>query len=296
MRTSHTRRSLTCLLFLTLLTPVMAAVPSSAGMKAMGDIELAGISGQMGLSLHVKNLSFSLRADSVKYTDTDTGSALEFLDLRVHDGSGGPFYFDSNEDPVTFDCLTVDDPDSPADGTSLVMVKFPNWTQDVYVSAKHLIFCGQELGPDADGLDALGIGKIDTPYSCWLLAGHGVGISWEHGFETHIAEVVYTYNNTPASLSVKDVYFSKTAAGDPDKPDSWTFDGPFTIGDIISDDPATMDVATRTDNNKSFILLNLPANGCLRVEDVNFDGQDFGPCAIDGITVHHLQVQIPGNL
>ena len=294
MRILHARRSLTCLLFLTLLTLFTAAVPSFAELKTMGDCELAGISGQMGLSMHVKNMTFSLSADSIKYTDTDTGSALEFLDLRVHDGSGNPFYFDSNAYPVTFDCFTVDDSASPADGTSLVMVKFPNWTQEVYVSTEHLIFCGQDLGPSAGGLDALGIGRIDTPYFYWLLAGHGMGASWEHGIEIHIAEVVYTWNNTPASLSVEDIYFSKTAAGAPDDPDSWTFDGPFTIGDIMSDNPATMDVATRTDNNKSFILLNLPASGCLRIKDVNFGGTDFGPCAIDGIAVHRLQIQIPG--
>jgi hypothetical protein len=32
--------------------------------------------------------------------------------------------------------------------------------------------------------------------------------------------------------------------------------------------------------------------GTLRVEDVNFGGNDFGPIAIDGIQVHRLVVKI----
>jgi len=31
------------------------------------------------------------------------------------------------------------------------------------------------------------------------------------------------------------------------------------------------------------------------VENVDFGGNQFGPCAIDGMTVHHLGIQIPGN-
>jgi len=39
------------------------------------------------------------------------------------------------------------------------------------------------------------------------------------------------------------------------------------------------------------MFYNLPMKGTVRVEDVTFGGTDFGPSAIDGITVHHLLVQ-----
>jgi hypothetical protein len=42
------------------------------------------------------------------------------------------------------------------------------------------------------------------------------------------------------------------------------------------------------------MLLNLPMKGCIRVKDVSIGAQDFGPCAIDGITVHHLKLTFHG--
>jgi len=41
------------------------------------------------------------------------------------------------------------------------------------------------------------------------------------------------------------------------------------------------------------IFLSLPIAGTVRIENVAFGGQDFGPIAIDGIHVHRLNVKIP---
>ena len=40
------------------------------------------------------------------------------------------------------------------------------------------------------------------------------------------------------------------------------------------------------------ISLNLPMSGTIRVADVNFSGQGFGPVAIDNIQVHRLNLKI----
>lgn len=62
------------------------------------------------------------------------------------------------------------------------------------------------------------------------------------------------------------------------------------IGDA-SNAPATIDVATDSGNN-TYLSLSLPMAGTVRVADVNFGGQDFGPIAIDNIQVHRLNVKI----
>ena len=63
-----------------------------------------------------------------------------------------------------------------------------------------------------------------------------------------------------------------------------------SIGDTYNT-PATIDVATDSSNNTS-LSLSLPMSGTVRVADVNFGGQDFGPIAIDNIQFHRLNVKI----
>jgi hypothetical protein len=62
---------------------------------------------------------------------------------------------------------------------------------------------------------------------------------------------------------------------------------------IFDNDPARFDVITETINNTTHVILDLPMTGTLRIEDLAFGGEDFGPCAIDGIKVHRLSVEIP---
>jgi hypothetical protein len=81
----------------------------------------------------------------------------------------------------------------------------------------------------------------------------------------------------------------------PTDPSGWTSSGVFSIGDIDSGNPATLDIGTDA-GGQTVMQLEMPMNGSLRVERLNFGNRDFGPMAIDGLQVHRLTVTIPGGI
>ena len=262
--------------------------PVMAGMEPLDDAALDRIKAARGFSLLVKDVTFSYTLDSYTYTDTDTGNSLALNDLSWHDGAGGPVYFDSGDEAITFDILTINNPAGPIDGKTFFAITIPDWRQDYHISVDHFVFCNTDLGRTDTG-------NINMPYSAFYFTGHGHGLDWELDFELNTEETAYTYNTAGDSLTQQGIYWAQTAAGAPETPDDWVFTGPFAIGDINNDNSAKLDVITLTDTNTTSLLLNIPMRGVYRIKDVSFGGSDFGPIAIDGIRVHRLHVMIkPG--
>jgi hypothetical protein len=85
-------------------------------------------------------------------------------------------------------------------------------------------------------------------------------------------------------------------------PDDWEPSGRFVIGrldpraqdpdPLFEPAPATLLVVRdEGDPNKRPVLqMHLPMEGSIRMAEIDFDGKNFGPAIIDGINVHHLQV------
>jgi hypothetical protein len=224
---------------------------------------------------------------------------VKFDNLTLSDGQGGPLLIrtgdvDTNGDglmqPLTFDVFTVNDPTSPIYGKSMLALNAPDWLQELAVSADHVIFCDQDLG-------SMDLGVIHKPSFALYLSDHQAsGIDFEYDAALDMDAFRYTYNTTPESLNLSGIHLSGSATGAPEDPASWTFTGNFQVGDMFNANPATFDVGSFTDpdtgNQLAAVALNLPMQGTIRVEDVHFGTSDFGPCAIDGLKVHRLQVLI----
>jgi hypothetical protein len=157
-------------------------------------------------------------------------------------------------------------------------------------------------------LDALRQGP--SFYRFWA---HSQGISFDYQTVISADALSYTYNTsvtspstTGTALSFSRINIAGSATGDPRYPNGgpessppytyqpWSFSGTFNIGTIdgtFSTTPATIDVATDSSNNTS-LYMSLPMVGTVRVADVNFGGQGFGPVAIDNIQVHRLNLKI----
>ncbi len=58
--------------------------------------------------------------------------------------------------------------------------------------------------------------------------------------------------------------------------------------------PATIDVGTDAGTGETSMRLNLPMKGTFRAKDINFGGNSYGSVAIDGITVHRLNLTFHG--
>jgi hypothetical protein len=163
--------------------------------------------------------------------------------------------------------------------------------------------------------------------SSLLIGAHAYGgVDFYHEAKTDIDFAKYTYNTTGSdnALTFSGIHIAGSASGDPRYPTGhtntgpgdpdpttlpWGFSGTFKIGTIGDPDvydytdplnpvlifkgnqPATIDVGTDSSNNTS-LFLSQPMSGTIRVADVNFGGQGFGPIILDNIQVHRLNVKI----
>jgi len=239
-------------------------------------------------------MGYQFATDSFSLTDTDTGNALVLNGLKIHDGAGGPFTFSTAGEAMTIDVLGVDDPAGPMDGKAAVWIHMPFWDQLKTVGVDQIVFCGQGIG-------RLDIGNITMPESYWVLSGHG-GLDMELGMATQIGHLDYTYNDSalaPDHLGLRGIHlaegFTANPGDDPTDPSTWMPAGKFRIGDIVSGQPVTLDVLGREAGGQGRLLFNFPAQGSMRIENIAFGPNEFGPCAIDGIRIHRLTVQLPGD-
>jgi len=129
----------------------------------------------------------------------------------------------------------------------------------------------------------------------------GQGIRFDSRTAVFADAFTYTYNTTPAALSFTGIHIAGAATGgsdDPATPSTWEFGGVsnvFKIGSIgdVYNTPASMDVATDA-GGITTVNLSLPMSGTVRMENVQFGAQSFGPVAIDNIQFHRLNVKIGG--
>jgi len=263
-----------------------------ADMQIMDDTDMAAIDGTGGLSIGLDNIAYYFQADNVSYTDTDTGNALELGHLMISNGQKGPATIqagnvDVNHDglmtPLTIDVATINNPQSPVYGKAVAVFQALDWLEETHLQVEELRFCGQELG-------RLDIGAIHRPSFYWVVGAHDSGVDFEYGAQFSVDALRLTYNSQNKNLAFSGIHLASQIAGLPERPDQWQLNGMFQIGALYEGRPATFDVGT-DDTGMVGIEMNLPMRGCLRVENIHWAGQDFGPMAIDGIQVHRLNVR-----
>lgn len=272
-------------LFLLILAAFFSPAPSMAGDRvSLSDAEMAGVTGQAGITIFTDGEAYNT-VDIIKFSDTDSTPKrwIELQNFAETDSSGGYFSFDTDSDyPVTIDVGTT------AGGQTLVAVQESTHYLPRWYHVENFVFCDQSLGNLH--LDALSLGPSLSRYGSHT--DGTTGIDFDYATRLYAQALRYTYNATE-KLELSDIHlaYAPGAGDDPRDPATWSMTGNFKIGDIVAGAPAMMDVATDTSNVTS-VVLNLPMQGSLRVEKVAFGSIDFGPVAIDGINVHHLNLQI----
>lgn len=265
--------------------PIFWAAPASARMEAMGEGELARITAQAGISTFIDATAI-FTAGTVKISDSNsTPNWIELRGVAVDDGAGNPF-------PIATPAASPDtiDVSTDATGRTMLVVSDSSHTQPRWYSAASLVFAGQDIG-------SLRAGPVTMGPTTLRLSSHQdgtAGIDFDYATRLDIGSFQYRYNTAPAALALTGVHLFGSATGnpgdDPSNPATWVPGGNFQVGDVASN-PATFDVATDGTGTTS-ARFNLPMKGSLRIEDLNAGGTSFGPCAIDGINVHHLSVRI----
>lgn len=297
--------------------------PLCAQMKEVSESDLSQVYAQAGISYNWGDSLVNITFDSFKISDTDhydinnqPTNWLEFNNISIS-GPGGGFTLDESlrtDYPWLLQFSNLDiGTVTTGDGqtrTVLTSTDATNTNPRTWTIG-NLVFCNQDLG-------SIQFDIKDVDPSVLYLTSHGAGasgIEFEYHSNVQIDNFTYTYNLTPVSpdttgtLNIAGIHIAESATGAPNDPSTWAFSGQFQIGDIIGGtipvdnnpsntayaNPATFDVATTPDGTTS-VYINLPMKGTIRAESVNLGGTDFGPVAIDGITVHHLALRLnPGS-
>lgn len=273
------------------LIALFISSPSSlfAQMQEISEGELSQISAQAGINVFIGDSGFTISADSYSISDTDHSPVnwIEFNNVTVDDGEGGPFSLDTPDNFL--DINTLDIVSDLYDRTLIYLNLSYNVEPRTY-TVGNLVFCEQDLGSIT--LSDLTRGASDT----LLIGSHDdgtCGIDMEYATKIDIASLTYAFNDNTVnnSLQLNGIHLAGYAAGSPEDPTSWTFSGKYKFGNFEDNNPVTMDVAS-TDEGETGVYYNIPMEGCLRVEGVEFGENTFGPVAIDGIMVHHLGMEI----
>lgn len=253
-------------------------------MRIMDEAELSTVSAQAGITI-ISDIQCSVSYGTINFSDSGTGidqDWIEFQGVSVHDGAGGPFTIQSPvETPSIIDIATN------TDGWTYVSLLDSSHSQPRSYSIDNIVFCEQAIG-------SLDINYIVQQPSTLRLGAHAdgtTGVDWDYATQIDIDQIQYTYNDSGEAFSFDGIHLAGSASGDPADPGAWSFDGHFTIGDLDGDNPATFDIGTNATGD-TVMVMTLPMQGTLRIENIDFGGQALGPAAIDGLQVHRLTVAL----
>ncbi|HPJ95254.1 MAG TPA: hypothetical protein PKY89_15190 [Deltaproteobacteria bacterium] len=287
-----------------------------AQMDEVDDADLSQVYAQAGINYNWGDSRLNLTIDSIGFSDTDH-TPHNWLTLEGYSVTGpdGYFTYDANYDPdnvidIAYNInyidvgtmTTIDD-----QIRSFVLFVDATNTNPRTISVDDLVFCTQSLG-------SIEFDMRNEDPTILKLATHGeggCGLEFEYLSDWLMEDFTYAYNTSGGALNVSGIHIAGYASGDaddPSDPSTWEFSGRFSIGDLYggnidvdgdtendaASNPATMDVATI--DGTTCVYMNLPMKGTIRAEEVNFGSEEFGPVAIDGLTVHHLYFRLnPGE-
>jgi len=283
------------ILFVFALSLFLTAGVVYAQMSELSDKDLSRITGQSGVSIMMDGLA-KVQYDVIKFSDTEaTPNWIEFRNVTVGNGAGGAYSFatywnptQGELEPNTLDVATT------GSGQTLVVSKDTSQINPRWYGVGDFIFCNQSLG--SLNLDAVSIGPTIQRYGAH--ADGTSGIDFDYATRAYTQAFRFTYNTVPETLTFSGIHLVGSATGSSDNPAdpaTWSFTGAgnfFRIGDIDNGNPAKIDVSMDTATGETSLVLNVPMEGSLRVENVAFGGNNFGPIAIDGIKVHRLTLSI----
>jgi len=275
---------------------------AARAMESLDDQALSRVIGRAGINVNYGDFGVHVGIGSYRFSDTDSSPKnwIEFNNVTVS-GPGGYFYLDCPQDyPMTIDVATSKN----IDGQDLTFVQYQMSdhvnTRDWNVG--NFVFCNQDLGSFT--FDTSTVDPAMFRVSSHRETGSS-GMDFEYLSRWRTQDFDYAYNTSGGAFHVSGLHLAETASGDPSDPSTWTFAGPFRVGDlyggVIDTDadpsnqahpnPATFDVATNDDDGLTYMLVNLPLKGSIRMEAVSLNGVDFGPVAIDGIRAHVLAIK-----
>ena len=173
---------------------------------------------------------------------------------------------------------------------------------DLYIRG---IFMGRTLTNGTSGYTPPGNTQTftmgDTPFI--RLGGHTGGIDLYASMNLYVNTLEYRYKpaNSSNEFKLSGIYACNSFSGTVQTPSTWVGSGNLSIGLYNpslynvpgeTDYPATIDVGTLS--GKTYLNLNLPLSGSIRINDFQIDNlfDGIGPVAVDGLVVKMANVML----
>ena len=265
-------------------------IPAASAMEELSNETLDKVcAGNIMYAVSISNSSLSYSAGMFSITDSDLVNTLEFENITLDNGSGLGFSYNTPEN-TAMELYFMADPEAP--GFRYLVQESPDLSANEnlpHLNVDNINFFNTSLGSlSVEDIALSGYRRrLDLrPRGSGLLHQDIlIGLS--------IEQAAYRYNNTGGELSFNRINLSQTASGEPSDPSTWTFSGLFAIGDIESSTPLSIEAIY--EDSVPYAQIDLPVKGTVRMESVSFGGNDFGPCAIDGIDMHSFYIRVPGR-
>lgn len=275
-----------------------------AQLKPLSNEELSTIQGQAGISIEFDNAQLYNQFQLIELHDSDdelsANDALSLHDVVIGNGQGWGYTINTSA-PFTLDIVKFSQGWWDIDPDYAFQVSAPGWEQNPVISIGSISLCGQDLG-------SLKIGPIErSSFKFWLAppddntAGDSdCGLYFKYWEQSKINDLTYTYNQNNGFFQAQSIQLAESFSGPPEDPSTWGAQGQFLIGKEGGTDGDFGRInITRTDYGNIFshdyrvqLDMDFPMQGSLRIENLNNGGTNFGPIAIDGLTVHRLSVTI----
>lgn len=287
----------TPLIFIVLL---IVNVSSAFCLEKLSTSEMRKSTAQAGISLAVSDTVMYNSEDSIRLTNLlEPDSYVEFsgmesmtvINCGVSDVDGDDFI-----GHITIDAFTETDETSPVYGQPFLAIKAEDLEVDSSTTIDAINLCGTDIGSL----------KVDNntlqSFHVYLGAHDGCGIDAEFGFRSRTGSVDFQYNDTPTApdtgkLTVTGQTFANSFAGTESDPSTWEAAGEFQIGDVENGNPVVIDISSGNDDNPNpHISLQIGAiAGSMRIENINFGGNDMGSVIVDGIDIQQFDIEFPGR-
>jgi len=288
---------------LSIFSPATASLP-----LPMNDAELDDVRGQSGIAVAISDLKVYLFDDGLSIEDTTDLNRIELRDAKlfIHLETNIPFTLRIYQNQWNYSMIALEAIRYPG-------IDLPALEMDIDAHVNDFSFF------DADTSTAISLGSLHvtgfSPSEFGLYAAplatmqHQAvsGIGFQLEARLNIEEFRWIYNEDGEQLGFTDLYLANSflAGDDYTDPDTWIPDGRFAIGRIDPRDddlgfdstrpaPATFHVVEDPLDayNRSFLRVQLPMEGSLRIAETELGGKNFGPVIIDGFHAHHFQVDM----
>lgn len=300
------------------LSPPLSGTALSAALVPLDDAELADVRGQSGIAIAIDRLKIYYFDDGLAISDTVDGvdytnnNRLGFYDImisinRLTTNFGFTLRVYQNQwyyTMVALEALRYEGLDMPAIDMNMdvYVLDFAFYDAATATTSELGGLYVAGFSPSEFALYAAPLGSIQN--SAAGIARTGLGFQLETRLE--IDEFRWEYNDNADELRFGGMQMTgwfDPSGNDYTDPNTWTADGRFVIGRMDPRDeesgsfvaaPATFHVVEDTSDpfDRSFLRIQLPMEGSIRIAETDFGAKTFGPAVIDGIYVHHLQVDL----